>query len=81
MLSQLKAAHKVVGVKQSKKVIVSGEATLVFIAKDAEMRIVRPIIELCREQGIEMSEAYSMQELGEAAGIDVGAAVVTQLGA
>lgn len=79
MLSELKEAAKVVGVKQSKKVIASGGAQAVYIAKDAEMRVLRPIIELCGQKNIDVTEIPTMEELGKAAGIDVGAAVVVQL--
>ncbi|MGE4548527.1 MAG: L7Ae/L30e/S12e/Gadd45 family ribosomal protein [Intestinibacillus sp.] len=79
MLSQLRAAAKVVGVKQSKKVIRDGGAAAVFVASDAEARVTRPILELCQELRVEVTEVPTMQELGRAAGIDVGAAVVVQL--
>lgn len=79
MLSELRAAAKVVGVKQSKKVIRDGGAAAVFVAGDAEARIIRPILALCQELEVEVTEVPTMQELGRAAGIDVGAAVVVQL--
>lgn len=77
MLSQLSSAAKVVGVKQSKKVIRDGGAKHVFIAADAERRITEPIYELCRAHSVEVTEVPSMKELGSAVGIAVGAAVVT----
>ena len=43
MLSQLSQAAKVVGVKQSKKAIRDGNAQTVFVADDAEQRVIRPI--------------------------------------
>lgn len=79
MLSSIKDTEFVVGVKQSKKVITTGMAKRVFIAKDAEMRVIKPIIELCEAVGTEIAYAVTMQELGKAAGIDVGAAVIVQL--
>ena len=79
MLSQLQTANKVIGVKQSKKAIREGAATLVYIALDAERRVVGPIYELCSETGTDVNEITTMAELGDAAGIDVGAAVVTVL--
>ncbi|MCB6365240.1 ribosomal L7Ae/L30e/S12e/Gadd45 family protein [Intestinibacillus massiliensis] len=79
MLSELRAAAKVVGVKQSKKVIREGGAAAVFVAGDAEERVTRPILELCQELGVQVTEVPTMQELGRAAGIDVGAAVVVQV--
>lgn len=76
MLSQLSSAAKVVGVKQSKKVIRDGGAKQVFIAADAERRITGPIRELCAENNVAVTDVSSMKELGEAVGIAVGAAVV-----
>lgn len=76
MLSQLSSAAKVVGVKQSKKVIRDGGAKQVFIAADAERRITDPIRALCDECSVQVTEAPSMKELGAAVGIAVGAAVV-----
>ena len=76
MLSQLKTLNKVVGVKQSKKVIRDGSAKTVFVAEDAEGRIRRPILELCQEMQVEVILVPTMEELGKACGIDVGAAIV-----
>ena len=50
MLSELHAAHKVIGVKQSKKAIRDGAAVEVYVALDAERRVVGPIYELCRSE-------------------------------
>ena len=79
MLSELRTAHKVIGVKQSKKAIRDGAAAQVFVALDAEKRVVGPIYELCSETETKLTEITTMAELGDAAGIDVGAAVVTVL--
>ncbi len=79
MISELRAAHKVIGVKQSKKAIRDGSAKTVFIALDAEKRVVGPIYELCSASDVPVEEISTMAELGDAAGIDVGAAVVTVL--
>lgn len=79
MLSELRTAHKVIGVKQSKKAIRDGTAAEVFVALDAEKRVVGPVYELCSETDTKITEITTMAELGDAAGIDVGAAVVTVL--
>lgn len=79
MLSELRTAHIVIGVKQSKKAIRDGKAAEVFVALDAEKRVVGPVYELCNETDTKMTEITTMAELGDAAGIDVGAAVVTVL--
>ena len=79
MLSELSQAANVVGVKQSKKAIRDGNARAVFVADDAEQRVIRPIRELCCERNVPLNEVPTMVELGDAAGIDVCAAVVTLL--
>ena len=43
MLSELRTAHKVIGVKQTKKAIQGRRSrTMVFVALDAEKRVVGP---------------------------------------
>ncbi|HBM75776.1 MAG TPA: 50S ribosomal protein L7ae-like protein [Clostridiaceae bacterium] len=65
---------KVVGVKQTLKVIKGGKASIVYIAKDAEDRVTIPVSELCRQNSIELIYVNTMKELGHMCGIDVGAA-------
>ncbi|WP_283672853.1 ribosomal L7Ae/L30e/S12e/Gadd45 family protein [Butyricicoccus sp. Marseille-Q5471] len=77
MLSDLRTAQKVIGVKQSKKAIREGVAARVYIALDAEPRVTQPIYELCSQTDTAITEIATMAELGDAVGIDVGAAVVT----
>ena len=79
MLSELHTALKVIGVKQSKKAIRDGAAAEVYVALDAEKRVVGPVYELCSETGTKVTEITTMAELGDAVGIDVGASVVTVL--
>lgn len=63
-----------VGTKQTKLALEKGEAQKVFIADDADEKLVSPIVELCRELGIPLVSVDSMRELGKACGIQVGAA-------
>ena len=80
MLSELHTAHKVNRCKAvEKKRFGTGAAAQVFVALDAEKRVVGPIYELCSEHGMEVTEVTTMTELGDAVGIDVGAAVVVVL--
>lgn len=71
--------HKTVGVKQTQRALEKGSVLRVYIAKDAESHVLRPILEQCRDQGIEVLEVQTMTELGKACGIEVGAAVVALL--
>ena len=79
MLSELQSKRKVVGLKQSKKAVKEGIAEHAFVADDAENRITEPFRELCREQNVIITPVESMQELGEAAGVDVPTAVAVIL--
>jgi len=75
MQSLAEAKNKTLGFKQTIKKVEQGLAEKVYIAKDAEEKIVRPVLEICRIQGIPVVEAETMSELGKAGGIQVGAAV------
>ena len=79
MLEELKAREKVVGVKQSRRAVREGLALRVFLAADADPALTGPIRELCEERGVAVSEEHTMERLGQAAGIQVGAAVVALL--
>jgi len=63
-----------VGIKQTKLAIEKGEAIKVFIAGDADKKLVEPIAERCRELEIPLVGIVSMRELGKVCGIQVGAA-------
>lgn len=76
MLSELKAASKTVGFKQSIKKLSCGEGKKAFVAKDASPSITGEIIALCDSSGVPCEWVDTMDELGRACGIEVGAAVV-----
>lgn len=72
----LKTVKKVIGVKQTMKAIEKDRAKLVYVAGDADSRIIEPLKELCTSKKIEMQIVDSMAVLGQACGIEVGAAAV-----
>lgn len=78
MVSRLNG-KKVIGIKQTTKAIKSGEAQTVYIAKDAEENVVKPVVSLALEHSLEVVYVESMKELGRLCGIDVGAASVAML--
>lgn len=78
MVSRLNG-KKVIGIKQTTKAIKSGEAQTVYIAKDAEDNVVKPVVSLAFEHSLEVVYVESMKELGRLCGIDVGAASVAML--
>ena len=79
MLRDWNGQPKVVGVKQSRRAIREGRAVQVFLADNADPALTAPLAELCAAEGIPVERAATMEELGKAAGIQVGAAVVALL--
>jgi len=76
----LKAAKKKsIGTKQTYKAINRGKAVEVFVAKDADERVVRGIITACAESGVKLTYVESMALLGRACGIEVSAAAAAIL--
>lgn len=78
-IDTLKNANKVVGAKQATKAVEKGQASLVLLADDADSRVTAPIRELCGRSGVALKMVPSMEELGKACGIEVGAAAVAVL--
>ncbi len=70
----LEVKKKTVGTKQTLKAIERGESKTVYVAEDAERRVVEPIIQMCEKKGIPVVRVASMRELGRACGIKVGCA-------
>ena len=67
-------ARITVGIKQTRLAIDRGKAVKVFIARDADAKLVEPIIAQCSDKEIPLVSVSSMRELGKACGIQVGAA-------
>lgn len=67
--------HKViVGAKQLRKALQKGSARFVCLAQNADPAITEPLEEMCKATGVPFRWIDTMQELGCACGIDVGAA-------
>lgn len=64
---------KVVGIKQSVKAIKKSEGKTIYIAKDADDKLIEPIVNLAKENAVEIVYINTMKELGKLCGIDVGA--------
>ncbi|MDR5693969.1 MAG: ribosomal L7Ae/L30e/S12e/Gadd45 family protein [Armatimonadota bacterium] len=73
------AVERAVGANQTLKAIQRGRARVVFVARDADRRVVAPVLQAARERGVEVIEVSSMAELGRACGIQVGAAAAAIL--
>lgn len=76
MLDKLKEAkQKVAGARQTMRALESSLALEVFIARDAEEKIINPVLRLCEQGNVPVQYVESMEQLGKACKIKVGAAV------
>lgn len=66
--------NKVVGIKQTVKAIKNGKVKVVYVAKDADDKLIQQIKTLTEHNSLQLVEVNSMKELGKMCGIDVGAA-------
>ena len=73
-LAELAKFKTVVGAKQLRKALESGRAQFVYLAENADPAITEPIEQRCLQNQIGFAWVRSMSELGNACGIEVGAA-------
>ena len=78
-MRDLKHTPRLVGAKQSKKALDDGQAALLIVARDAQSSVIGPLVEQAKRLDVALEWADSMEELGLACGIKVGAAVVAVL--
>ncbi|WP_028543502.1 ribosomal L7Ae/L30e/S12e/Gadd45 family protein [Paenibacillus taiwanensis] len=71
----LQDAKVKIGSKQTLKMVEQGFATEVYVALDADTKLLNKIVSLCRKRNIKLIEISSMVELGKMCGIEVGAAM------
>lgn len=69
------AGNVKVGTKQTIKMVEQGRAAYVYVARDADSRLVGRIVQLCRQRSVPLTEVSTMRELGKQCGIDVGTAM------
>jgi len=73
------AEFRAVGTNQTAKAIGRGRAQVVYIAKDADRRVVDGIAAAAKGANLEIVEVDLMREIGRACGIGVGAAAAAIL--
>ena len=71
MLSRLKNSSKVVGTRRLVRAILAGEIVEAYVARDADLFIVRQVRDACNKMNVRMVEVDSMKQLGEACGVEV----------
>ncbi len=73
-LAALGDSNYVVGVKQLKKALRDGRALQVYLAKNADPKLTGEVRALCEEGHVPYVWVSTMDDLGKACGISVGAA-------
>lgn len=68
------SGEKVVGVKQTAKALKSNQGKVLYVAKDADKKLVEPIIELANTKSLQVVYVETMKELGNLCAIEVSAA-------
>lgn len=75
MPERLKSARRrAVGAKQTLRALHTGSVCVVYVATDADQRVVRNVEETCEQLGVELVSIPTMAQVGKLCGIDVGAA-------
>jgi large subunit ribosomal protein L7A len=68
------ASNVIIGTKQTIKAMKNREVRELIVADDADSRLTGEVLSIADENEIPVSKVDSMQKLGKACGIDVGAA-------
>ena len=68
-----------VGAKQLRKAVRAGTVRCVYLAENADPALTQPLAELCADNQIQITWVASMETLGSACGIEVGAAAAAVL--
>jgi len=71
--------EKVVGLKQTLRAVAEGRAREVYLACDADPRLIEPLKDACGTS-VSLHMDMTMAQLGKAAGIAVGTAACALLG-
>lgn len=79
MMHRLKTDKKVVGTKQTIKVLKKGTATVVYIAQDADERVIRQVIDLAKDQELPVITVDTMVQLGKECNIEVKTAAAATI--
>lgn len=75
MIPELSGSNRVVGAKQVRRALKDGRAARLYMAMDADPRLLQPLVQDAVNRQVPVSQVPTMKELGLACGIAVGAAV------
>lgn len=79
MIRELSTSNKVVGAKQVRRALKDGRAARLYMAMDADPRLLQPLVQAAVNQQVPVEQVPTMKELGAACGIAVGGAVAALL--
>lgn len=68
------ATKRTIGTNQTTKALQQEAVRYLFVARDAEARVISTVVTLAKERGIPIEWVDTMKQLGKACGIEVGAA-------
>lgn len=73
------ARRKTIGTNQTIKMLKQSADSIVkvYVAKDADDHVVEPVVQLATKRELPIEWVDSMQQLGKACGIEVGAATAS----
>ena len=78
-LPDLSRQKLAVGAKQLRKAVRAGTVRCVYLAENADPALTQPLAELCADNQIQITWVSTMETLGSACGIEVGAAAAAVL--
>ena len=79
MIPELSGSNRVVGAKQVHRALKDGRAARLYMAMDADPRLLQPLVQDAVNRQVPVSQVPTMKELGQSCGIAVGAAVAVLL--
>ena len=79
MIQELTGSNKVVGAKQVRRALRDGRAAALYMAVDADPRMLQPLVQEAVNRQVSIRQGPTMKELGASCGIAVGAAVAVLL--
>lgn len=78
MFDASNGVHFIIGAKQVKNAIKSGQASKVYIASDCDAKISDPVLEAAEKYNLPVFYIPTRKELGEMCGINVKAACAVE---
>lgn len=68
--------RRTVGTSSTRRALQRGAVVEVYMARDADRRVLNPVIALCKEKGVKINWVDCQAALGQACGLALGASTV-----